>query len=842
MCVFLLVVIASAVGTPAGKSTVLGKGALLTTIGKGPVAIVLAAILVLMIGGLFRRIAFEYLVRLPGPILVRDLAVSSTSNAGVAVHPQPAGASDLAGIDVVQLSNTFRRRLQELRLQAPTPIPGAVAPQDYLDLLDAQHLNTNNPLGSLISALRAAAPTHGYEVSPSLVVERASSSECRYRITTQVTRLPHGALPVETVCAKSCDEAIVKAADLVTAVILPLTKLSNRPPWSGWRHYPMPSQLVHHFERSQQLSTERRYDEALRHCYAALELDPKSVDLRLHLGNVQEKLGLFVDAAATYFAARNIADETEQARELYNPLSRRKRKISGDVASYRFAILLAGEKASLQWLEAEEQNSRAEELNRVRQRLRPELQRLLDEHGLGHKDADKPDDHIDGRLKYENATHDSDEFVQLSDLLAQLAAEILRPISRRLRRPMSPRTWLSPLAVELTIKLVDLHRQFLATNGHDRESTGTKWPPRPEDLEAKVARAGLFRTWTERYNAACLLAFPLLAVNDSSPPAGEERPSSKTGEQDLSLAMDDDTRDMFAFLAVRQLEKAMARATSVHVASRRDWVLSEDPDLRGLRHTTHFKRFEARYFPSGSRTPARTENVHVWELAAYASMLISETAKRWARAWQLRKSASGDQITPLLAEEIPAWRWVREVTGEYRHWRTRLGLIDRMSEWSYRHGFDPFVVGIPKFEERFGAERAPDPSDEMADIERRVSQDIEGTRTKLSALHQLLVPDTLERPAQPSGSNGAKAPRLPAPIGEVHAALWQKLYDWMVAVTPADCDSCQRDFAALVGQTRNLTVTPEDTLRPIRGGARNTSRQQRLAAREAKVKPHRRSG
>ena len=165
-----------------------------------------------------------------------------------------------------------------------------------------------------------------------------------------------------------------------------------------------------------------------------------------------------------------------------------------------------------------------------------------------------------------------------------------------------------------------------------------------------------------------------------------------------------------------------------------------------------------------------------------------------------------------------------------------------MSEWSYRHGFDPFVVGIPKFEERFGAERAPDPSDEMADIERRVSQDIEGTRTKLSALHQLLVPDTLERPAQPSGSNGAKAPRLPAPIGEVHAALWQKLYDWMVAVTPADCDSCQRDFAALVGQTRNLTVTPEDTLRPIRGGARNTSRQQRLAAREAKVKPHRRSG
>ena len=198
VCVFLLVVIASAVGTPAGKSTVLGKGALLTTIGKGPVAIVLAAILVLMIGGLFRRIAFEYLVRLPGPILVRDLAVSSTSNAGVAVHPQPAGASDLAGIDVVQLSNTFRRRLQELRLQAPTPIPGAVAPQDYLDLLDAQHLNTNNPLGSLISALRAAAPTHGYEVSPSLVVERASSSECRYRITTQVTRLPHGALPVET--------------------------------------------------------------------------------------------------------------------------------------------------------------------------------------------------------------------------------------------------------------------------------------------------------------------------------------------------------------------------------------------------------------------------------------------------------------------------------------------------------------------------------------------------------------------------------------------------------------------------------------------------------------------
>jgi tetratricopeptide (TPR) repeat protein len=59
---------------------------------------------------------------------------------------------------------------------------------------------------------------------------------------------------------------------------------------------------------AQELTSQRRYDEALEHYFQALELDPKNVDLRLHKGFVEEKLGLYLDAGATYRAASKLAN------------------------------------------------------------------------------------------------------------------------------------------------------------------------------------------------------------------------------------------------------------------------------------------------------------------------------------------------------------------------------------------------------------------------------------------------------------------------------------------------------------------------------------------------------
>ena len=132
---------------------------------------------------------------------------------------------------------------------------------------------------------------------------------------------------------------MVQAADMVTAAVLPRTRLSNRAPWSGWRRSRCPG-VVHSYERAQELTGAHRYDEALAHCFQALELDPKSVDLRLCKGFIEEKLGLYMDAVATFAAARRVADKT--ARRLYNRKARRNRRASGRIARYRLAVLLGG--------------------------------------------------------------------------------------------------------------------------------------------------------------------------------------------------------------------------------------------------------------------------------------------------------------------------------------------------------------------------------------------------------------------------------------------------------------------------------------------------------------------
>src|SRR5262249_6199446 len=155
----------------------------------------------------------------------------------------------------------------------------------------------------------------------------------RCGVTAQLKRLPHEAIPVETAWASSWEDAIVQSADMVIAAVLPLTRLSNGPPWSGWRRYVMPSRLVYHFGQAQARSKDRRYDEAVDHYLRALDLDPKSVDVRLELGFVQEKLGLFLDAFATYAAAMRMAEET--SRSLYRRRARRHRHASGRTARYR---------------------------------------------------------------------------------------------------------------------------------------------------------------------------------------------------------------------------------------------------------------------------------------------------------------------------------------------------------------------------------------------------------------------------------------------------------------------------------------------------------------------------
>jgi TPR repeat len=777
-CVCLLLAVAYAVGHGPGASSGLRR-ALATTIAKPAVALGLGAVIVLIIGACLRRIWLERLVRLPGPILVRELTVPAT----------------LSAVDVAGLSTTFRARLQRLRLQAATPVPGAIPAQNFLEMLDSEHLDSKNPLASLVSLLRAAIPSHAYEVSAELVVRcTASVDGLRYAVTAQVTRLPHEAIPVQTGWMASCEDAVIQAADIVTGAILPRTRLSNQPPWSGWRRYAMDSLLVHHFECAEELTIQRRYDEALDTYARALELDPKNVDIRLHQGFVQEKLGLFLDALATYAAARKIADETSHA--LYHFRARRDRRASGRIACYRLAVLLAGEKVAHQWRKRGDETLREQQRQRLRERLKPELIGLLADHELIKADptAGRPAPPVPWRrtrrparppqwtrteielLLGTEGNDDAARAYELRRVLAELAKRILDGVELKLRRPWAPRTWLSPLTVKLTIEGVELRQQWVEHQLKQPSGEAKRpWQP-PEPAE----RTEKFCTWPERYNAACLYAWPLLVTDE---PTWGKRVTE----------------------AVKQLEAAMSSATSWYVASRRDWVLSEDPDLRALRQTEAFKHFETIYLPSATQTPERPENVQRWEQSRYTHELLAATAQRWERVWHQRRDEPRHSSDPHVvlgwcADEAKAWQLARTIAREYRHWRARYELIEEMAQWSARYGFARLEVGTPRFESR-------PPTIEVDDINREIRHNERRLR-HLGEEFESVAGQQLQNTRSQTHRDfwRGRAPKeYLRHMCDARAALWHTLHEWIDELPQLDDGMARREFTDAMARAGDMS-------------------------------------
>jgi hypothetical protein len=232
------------------------------------------------------------------------------------------------------------------------------------------------------------------------------------------------------------------------------------------------------------------------------------------------------------------------------------------------------------------------------------------------------------------------------------------------------------------IRLAKLHNELRrVTLGLQSELPSLK-PAAIEDRVGVARRRGW--TWAEQYIAACLLAAPLL------------KPSPWDGNE----------RKDFAKRSIRRLELALTSTDSNFIAGRRDWLISEDPDLDALRDTSLFKDFETMYLPAAQRTAARPEDVQKLEMSRYVRLLLQETARRWEDVWHGRaaQAAGGTLDTPtwtaLLADESQAWASVERVARDYRHWLVRLDLIRRMAGWAAQYGFQPFEVRVPHYAEQ----------------------------------------------------------------------------------------------------------------------------------------------
>jgi tetratricopeptide (TPR) repeat protein len=783
-----------------------------------------------------RQLLFELQAWRPGRIIVEEFKPA-------------ANAKDA---DVKRLTGAFRDRLARSHLQSPAAVP-ALAPQgDFLDVLASTPMDVTQPLSIVTGFLRASRPTHAYQVRGSLSKREGRAKP--YGVTIHLERLPGKADPGVTLWDTDWESAVARAADHATASILPRTRRCSSP-WTAWRGYHLPAGLLNLYERAVELEEERRYDEALDCYFRALRKDPMNLALRLQIGYLQEKLALFMDALDTYEGILAVArpgreghgpvsfegddgrhqhapelalskrDRSDPQRRYYRRAERRNREQILLATRYRHAILLGGTELPRQWCKQSTGASPAREAERdtLRKRLAPSLAQTFETAVLSEhvewvtrpvylprdkrNRAPKPPrtgrlrkpffaslpDALAGRSDEVQRLHEADPATVLREAKDNKALEELcvfasihELVDLRSRLPRLRR-----VRLPLTRAMVDLSGLCLRQRlGHvQARLNGAHAQPDPAELLRSVRQIEGwrgFRRYQEHYNAACAFALPLVS-----------------GDGVLQSA----EADRLAAAAVKRLEQAIACADSGFVATRRDWLLSDDPDLDGLRTREEFKHFEAIYFPSATDTCKRPPEQHIWEMSRYTLDLLSATSEGFAKAWRSRKTGLEPEIeVRALADwcelEMKAWGIMRDVTLNHRHWQTRLSLIEFARELSTRAEFIAPTVAFPRF-----AEADAPPLDEIgawvaANDERLagLSEMVQARREEAGET-RLIEDLALTRVAlgKVDGTGTTLKQATVAELCESHATVWES-FGKCVTERPEDPEALPKAIKALIGR------------------------------------------
>ena len=656
-----LVVLAALVGArpSAGHpvDVIPGVGnAIEATLRRPVVAAFLAALLVVFFVGAIRCARLRWLASRPGPVDVADLNFASVLAEGMAA----------------QLTLRFRRRLADLHLATPGPQPGVAPSTNFVELIGSAARDPKNPFATVAGLLRVAWPSQAYQVQATLV----EHPDRGCGVSVQVVMMPATTTPPTTCWAQSWETAIDRAANHAAAFILPRTRVGRRPPWTAWHGYVLPPELLDAYERAALYTRDRRYDEALREYYAALEFDPKNLDVRLRIGFIQEKLGLALDALMTYQA---ICDMTCGCRMPRTRRSTRRilltaRRRSQAIARYRRAVLLgSAEGLSKQWCapsDRSEGSLRDEQRRACRDRLRPTLTDLCKQR-YGETVAARC------RTIEQLLADDADEDAHEHDRRRQLLSEVFQLIAQtelcelRTKLPRELRVGdqssLTRAAVTLSQLCVDL--RVMCTRRALGEADDRQ-PPTLDTLQTWCSAAGVTRraSWSEHYSAASLYSLGIGARADCN----------RDADLDASREVDE-----LAETAVDELKHAIESADSLYVASRRAWLVSEDPDLEALRCHPLFQRFEATYFPSPNATLLRPRGAHLWEVVEYVHHLLDTCAACQEDIWRQRILTAGTNtepgdLTSWLREEANAWAVLSEVASNCEHWQTRLKLLEHL--------------------------------------------------------------------------------------------------------------------------------------------------------------------
>lgn len=798
------------VGLLLGLGYLLGRGtsnlhwsqpwqALAQTATKPAVAAVLAFMLALVIAWWCRLARLAWLTWKPGEIVVPDFAKGSDLTEGVTEG---------------QVTSFFRNRMAQLRLQSAAPTPGESTSSDFAEVLDSSAVSSTDVWKSLVALLRAAFPSHSIQVQ-GMVRERAGPEPERFGVVVQVS---FGQGQTGTVLEKwdtSWPSVMAAAADGITAEILPRTR-ACRGPWAGWRGYQMPTNLLAAYEQAAEHEQAGRYDSALDRYEAALELDPTNVELRVRLAQLEEKLGLFLEALTSYQSIHALMHPGAKnlPRGLYRRGARREWERAVRIAKYRELVVLGEGSIIAQWC-------RTDDGEKLPKRTRRELR---DEFGLRLRPLTAPrndptDDAISQAIRF---LLDADRRLDPDDE-RELALKLKRWSYRgfeALRRSL-PVIMLRPGDEPLTRTTVGLsmacvRQRYELLAGDDLVDDRGRPVARPTDLPASLDhqiawarwRPGAWtrdwgpslfrRRWHERYNAACLYAIPL------SPQYAAAQPLS------------DPVRERLARRSVAQLERASASADSSFVETRRDWVLERDHDLDGLRlRRSEFDSFASVYFPDrGPRRPSAGPLERLAE-SRYTCRLLAARARSWHETWHSRAEQGWDvhEVWDWYREELELWTLVGEVAHRGFDWRLRARLDDHTTNLLVKHGQEPADVS---FNPHANGSPVAWPTANGG-----ASEELKTDRWRLNRLDALLTRHYGPRDRARFAAwlsllrrcDGDSLPSLsPEQLSDLchhQAAVWRALADWMEA--DGRSDSSRRAFrnelrqeAAARSRTRRL--------------------------------------
>ena len=713
-----------------------------TALQKPLVLIPLSAVCASALLWCIRTWVFRKRLRDPGPI-----QLVSIEDATIAPAAERSNGDAVAGAPVARLATHLRERLSELELTAPTAMPGRPMATDFVELLGTTELDLKQPLAAVGKLLRLVLPTHAYEVKATLLRRDAVRSR---GVSIEVTILPSRRTSFRTFWSETWEDALDCASSAIGALVVPLSRRSERGPWCTWHGKALDDQIFDAYQRFQRYSRQRRYEEAMSALYAALRLDPANHHIRFQLGLLQEELALYLDALLTYHSIRRGLEERIGATT-----DRRERRAFERLellARYRETFLLGwGERIAEQWVPASHTRTpskRSRELSDLRDQLRPILVARYrdieigawDREALGFGpgpaavdiqallDADPDDDHssvplprTDGALdeaekrrrkrdlETRQAGHRRLVATQLR-LLFQLCARhdveqfLIEYSGARLRALDTDITLLALRLLPAWARLrahsarhalaVERERQGMPSEppiiaGQDRQ-----WPTVPDTVRAlwRESAAPGPDPVKELEGSKEFLDHYNAACTFAVPLLQERRSEprrSGAGERALAAA------------AVTELECAVRVGGSEKIASQWDWILKEDPDLAGVRAEPAFRRFESERFPSSEPSPVRPSEIVRLVAARHSARLCFECATRLEQQWHRRaEEAAATNAHEALRwwdEEREAWRLARELSLHHRHWQTRLEVIRKMQRFCATHGLGEFALSQPAY-------------------------------------------------------------------------------------------------------------------------------------------------